>query len=106
MTNERFECLASLRGSLRRTANWRALKVASRFPNDARNNAATATLNRIVEQLEALTDSEWTALQPHFSWQSKKWIDALNEVSRRIGFSGNIVDRDGFVDSVIGLLNA
>ncbi|MEH2590288.1 hypothetical protein [Bradyrhizobium sp. AZCC 1721] len=102
MFTERHDCLYALKSNLRRTAHWREMTLGPRF-NDPRNSEAAVVCKRLAEQAE-LTDDDWMALKPHFSWTSQKWADVLREASRMVGFRPSITDFPTYVRCVRGLL--
>jgi hypothetical protein len=103
--NEKIDCTTCLKNSFNRTAKWRENTVARRF-DDPRNLAAAATLKRLAEQADDLTDTDWSMLQPHFHWASERWIDAVNDATRFVGFKGAITDLPAYLRTLNGLLGA
>lgn len=83
MINDKDDCLCSITSVLRRCADWRDTLTA-RF-DDPRNANAARACRRIADEA-ALTDDDWAALQPHYNWVSQKWLDALQQATRLIGF--------------------
>lgn len=103
MVTERDDCLTCLKNKLRRTAHWRETTIKGRY-SDPRNDEAATLCKGLVEQAN-LTDDEWLALKPHFSWTSQAWLDAIQEASRKVGFRHDIADFRSYVRFLRGLLS-
>lgn len=47
---------------------------------------AADTLERLASQAVTMTDEQWDAFSPHYSWSSQQWRDSVNHVARGVAF--------------------
>jgi hypothetical protein len=85
--NDKDDCAASLNACLTRTANWRR-GMQAKYPPDARNGRAAATLDRMANEANDLSDDAWAELESYFNWTSQHWSDAVSEAARLVEFRG------------------
>jgi hypothetical protein len=103
--NNKNNCNDSICRSLARTADWRK-NLQIRFPTDPRNGRAAITLARLANEVDGLTDDEWSALKSHYCWTSERWSNAVSEASRRVEFQRNIRTFPAFVEDLTHILSA
>jgi hypothetical protein len=99
---DKSDCFDEIVKSLNRTSGWRQY-LQTRFA-DPRNIAAAEITARLAKEATALTDSQWSALQPYWSWSSANFHAALSDASRHVGFARHIVTLDDYVDRLVTLL--
>src|SRR5260370_376111 len=102
ITDNKLACLTDLSASLRRTAGWRR-ELHKKYP-DVRNGKAAETLDKLAAQTSDLTDQEWQALAPFYSWASGTWSEAVSAASRHVEFR-NIQTFPDFVNRLISILS-
>jgi hypothetical protein len=104
MINDKNDCIDSIIKMLERTSNWRK-SITARFPNDPRNKKASDTLDKLAVEGADLTDAQWAELQPHFSWSSDRWRNALSNIARGVGFHYRSSDKKFFVMALVEQLS-
>jgi hypothetical protein len=103
--NDKQDCIDSISRVLERTAAWRKA-IAVNFPDDNRNIAAAATLEKLAVDVANLTDEQWSELRPHFSgWASEKWRNTLSQVARSVGFFHRAKDFNFFAKVLVHQLS-
>ena len=85
---------------LDRTSAWRKA-TALKFANDPRNLKAAHRLDSLAVEAVNLTDGQWAELQPHFSWSSEKWRNALSHTARQVGFHFRAGDLAFFIKAFL-----
>jgi hypothetical protein len=100
--NSKQNCITDLNASIKRTANWRR-QLKAKF-NDERNGAAAERLDELAIEVSDLSDDDWAALGPYYSWSSGKWADAVSQTSRLVGFR-NVDSLPAFVVHLAGILS-
>jgi predicted aminopeptidase len=103
MINTKQNCALSLRGSLRRAANWRR-SMQAKYPEDDRNGLAAETLDRIASDTASLSDDSWAKLQNYYSWCSEPWNEAVAKASRLVGFR-NVDSLPAYTSALEGILS-
>ncbi len=102
--NSKQNCINDLSASLRRTAGWRRELQKKYVNNSRRNEKAAATLERLADETNDLTDEAFETLQPFYSWSSGTWSDAVSQASRHVEFR-NVRTLPGFVNDLVGILS-
>ena len=75
MTTDKQSCADNMCGNFNRSAIWRR-GLQAKYPNDLRIGKAVATLERLADETNDLTDEAWLELKPYYSWSSPTWSDA------------------------------
>jgi hypothetical protein len=100
MTNEnKIDCIESVIHVLKRTGAWR--RAISVDFNDPRNVRAATTLEKLAIEAAAMTDEQFTDLEPYFGWSSPVWRTAVNNVARQIAFHNRSKDFASFVKALV-----
>lgn len=99
---DKTDCFGEIVKSLKRTSGWRQYLTA--MYDDPRNIDAAAITARLAKEATALTDPQWSALQPYWSWSSANFHAALSDASRHVGFARHIEELDDFVQHLANLL--
>jgi hypothetical protein len=71
--------------NLQSSACWRTERAES-YPNDAARNLKAAQMLRDLNSQLHFSDDDWVLLEPYFNGADQKWIRALTETNRLIGF--------------------
>jgi hypothetical protein len=101
---EKQDCIESIIKILERTSAWRKA-ISVNFPDDTRNMKAAHTLDSLAVEATNLTDEQWAELQPHFSWSSERWRNALSHSARGVGFHYRSKDLKFFAKALIEQLS-
>src|ERR1700748_2142280 len=99
---DKTDCFDEIVKSLNRTSGWREY-LQKKF-DDPPTPAPAEITPRLAKEATALTDSQWSALQPYWSWSSASFHAALSDASRHVGFARHIVTLDDYVDRLVTLL--
>jgi hypothetical protein len=83
--NEKVDCIDAIVFELTRTIEWRK-KMATRYPQDARNAKAAKSLTSLASDVAALSDNDWIRLKPHSGWASEHWRRSISDAARAVGF--------------------
>ena len=101
--NEKVDCIDALVFGLNRTSLWRQ-KMAAQYPADPRNARAVECLSKLSTDARALTDEDWSKLQPHSGWANERWREAISQAARGVGFQHKIKELPAFVTSLVAIL--
>jgi len=101
---DKQECIGHLASRISRSAKWRTIQ-SERFGDDARNARAAAKLNELAANCRAIPDSKWTKIAPYFDPSGNRWLDAVSNTSRDVGFRKTPADFDGYLDNLISNLS-
>jgi hypothetical protein len=101
--NSKQNCINDLSASVKRTATWRR-ELQNKYVTDSRNERAAEKLDQIADEIYNLTDEDWAALSPYYSWSSGKWADAVSQTSRLVGFR-NVNTLRAFMVHLVGILS-
>jgi|SRR5579871_2352887 len=84
------------------TANWRD-RVGKAWGDDSRNAEASKRLRELNSGFR-LTDSDWVLLEGHFDAAGPKWLHAVRETNRQIGFVHKPADATEYVAALLSNL--
>jgi hypothetical protein len=96
-------CIDSLSGSLKRTANWRR-SLQQKYPSDFRNGRSAEALQRLAGETNNLSDRVWSELEPFYNWSSPTWSEAVSAAARKVGFH-NVNTLSAFTETLVGILS-
>ncbi len=98
MTKE--DCIDFFVRDLAKTSNWRR-QQAKRWPDDSRNDRASARLIELAANATDISDRQWDALRPFFDLMDPRWIEAVGGCSRDVGFRTHPCNFAEYVQTVI-----
>lgn len=96
------ECEQTLATRLHATAVWRSGK-AENFPFDKRNAKAAERLSILALDF-TISDTVWAVLAPFYNNTDSRWLTAVSDVNRDIGFRRTSKDCAEYVDNLVSKL--
>jgi hypothetical protein len=96
MTNYKEHCARFLSSG---SSNWRRAQ-GTKFPADTRNDKASLRLLEL-ESLIEITDSIWTEIAPYYNESDSRWLAALSDTNRDIGFRRHPRDFAADLDNLL-----
>jgi hypothetical protein len=104
MINSKRDCSESIARSITRTAGWRR-GLQAKYPHDNRLGQAAEQLDRLADEATDLTDDQFAALQPFYSWNSEIWSDGVSKASRLVVFQKTVRSFPAYVENLVGILS-
>jgi hypothetical protein len=102
MTNYKEHCTRYLSNRLRGSSDWRRAQ-GTNFPADTRNDKASLRLLEL-ESLIEIPDSIWTAIAPYYNESDTRWLAAVSDTNRDIGFRRHPRDFAAYLDNLMSNL--
>jgi hypothetical protein len=84
MLNTKNNFIDSVSYQFRVSSNWRKAQ-AKRFPHDARNAEAATRLLELESEI-VVPDDAWALIEPHFNGGDARYLAAVTETNREVGF--------------------
>jgi hypothetical protein len=79
------------------------MQKQNEFSHDPRNAQAAKRLRELASQL-CISDDAWALLEPHFNGADARWLAAVTETNRDVGFRKHPRDFAAWLE--IGLLSS
>jgi hypothetical protein len=99
MTNYKDHCTRYLSNRLRGSSDWRRAQ-GTKFPADTRNDEASLRLLEL-ESLIEISDLIWTAIAPYYNENDSRWLAAVSDTNRNIGFRRHPRDSSGYLENLV-----
>ena len=101
MTNK-DDCAHYLASRFHSNAAWRSGQYV-KFPNDARNALAAQRLLELDSGI-AISDALWDRLSPYYDESDTRWLAAVSETNRDVGFRKHPRDFAAWVENLLSNL--
>jgi hypothetical protein len=102
MTNYKEHCTRYLSNRLRGSSDWRRAQ-GTKFPADTRNDKASVRLLEL-ESLIEIPDLIWTSIAPYYDESDSRWLAAVSDTNRDIGFRRHPRDFAAYLDNLMSNL--
>jgi hypothetical protein len=102
MTNKKYDCVHYLANRFQSNSAWRSGQFA-KFPNDTRNARAAQRLLELESGIE-ISDALWDKLSPYYNESDTRWLAAVSETNRDVGFRKHPRDFAAWVENLLSNL--